>query len=43
MECDAGWLMNDEKYHEANLALKSIDSSLRTDSVVLTESPKKQS
>ena len=36
-------LMNDHKYYEANLALKAVSDSITTDSVTLTEVPKKHS
>jgi YfdX protein len=36
-------LMNDQKYYEANLALKAIDDSLTVDSVSVTDLPKKKS
>jgi hypothetical protein len=39
----ASKLMNDHKYYEANLALKAVGDSLTTDSVTLTEVPKKHS
>ena len=36
-------LMNDQKYYEANLALKAIDDRLTVDSVSVTDLPKKKS
>ncbi len=36
-------LMNDQKYYEANLALKAIDDSLTVDSVSVTDLPEKKS
>jgi len=40
---DAIKLLNEDKYYEANLALKAIEDSVTTDSVTLAEAPKKQS